>query len=320
MSETRYTDIDTAAGQGQKRLLGVVMRYGALALLPDGRQERFMPGAFGPDVGQADIILNSMHVKPFPLARANGGGLRLNDSASMLTMMADLSKTQPGREAHEQVQAGVLRGLSIEFTALQERMVGDVREIVRARLDDLGLVDRPAYEDSTIEARRSEKRARLALRISGVIPYEKRVDCRCQTGRCNSVVMKRGSLKAAVDSQDEILLVAGDYSKALSSKKRGSLILTESKEGLKIESAIPDNSAGRDLVAGASEIPLLVRPSFDQAASEFVEDGATAIYTHMSLRAVLIGASDAAAGWPEAELIEPEERTEPRKQRRRVWL
>ena len=177
-------------------------------------------------------------------------------------------------------------GCPSEFTALQERMVGDVREIVRARLDDLGLVDRPAYDESTIEARRSEKRARLALRISGVIPYEKRVDCRCQTGRCNSVVMKRGSLKAAVESHDEILLVAGDYSKALSSKKRGSLILTESKEGLKIESAIPDNSVGRDLVAGASEIPLLVRPSFDQAASEFVEEGTTAIYTHMSLRAL----------------------------------
>ena len=296
------------------------MRYGALARLPDGRQERFLPAAFGPDVGAQDIILNSMHLRPFPLARTGGGGLRLHDSGSLLTMLADLGGTQPGREAHEQVKAGILRGLSIEFTALQERMVGDVREIVRARLDDLGLVDRPAYDESTIEARRSEKRARLALRISGVIPYEKRVDCRCQTGRCNSVVMKRGSLKAAVDSQDEILLVAGDYSKALSSKKRGSLVLTDTREGLKIESSIPDNSAGRDLVAGASEIPLLVRPSFDQAASEFVEDGATAIYTHMSLRAVLIGASDAAAGWPEAELVEPEARqAEPRK-RRRVWL
>ena len=57
MSETRYSEIDTAgAGQGQKRLEGVVMRYGALAQLPDGRQERFLPGAFGPDVGTQDVI------------------------------------------------------------------------------------------------------------------------------------------------------------------------------------------------------------------------------------------------------------------------
>ena len=97
--------------------------------------------------------------------------------------------------------------------------------------------------------------------------------------------MKRGSLKAAVESQDEILLVAGDYSKALSSKKRGSLDSDrQHAKGLKIESSYSRQfCAGRDLVAGASEIPLLVRPSFDQAASEFVEDGATAIYTHMSL-------------------------------------
>ena len=42
------------------------MRYGALAQLPDGRQERFLPGAFGPDISLQDVILNSMHLAAVP--------------------------------------------------------------------------------------------------------------------------------------------------------------------------------------------------------------------------------------------------------------
>ncbi len=51
------------------------------------------------------------------------------------------------------VRSGVLRGLSIEFAATRERMVGGVRTIQAARLTGIGVVDRNAYPGSTVEAR-----------------------------------------------------------------------------------------------------------------------------------------------------------------------
>ena len=69
---------------------------------------------------------------------------------------------------------------------------------------------------------------------------------------------------------------------------------------------IPDSQAGRDLIALASSVPLLIRPIFDQKASTFIEEGGVATYTHMSLRGLTVGATDQAAGWPEAVISEPE--------------
>ena len=57
----------------------------------------------------------------------------------------------------ELVRSGVLRGLSVEFRAIRDRFVGDLREIGRAVLDGLGLVDRPAYAGSVgLEVRQDD--------------------------------------------------------------------------------------------------------------------------------------------------------------------
>ena len=197
MSEIRYAAL-TAAG-GRQILEGVVMRYGALAALPDGRQERFLPGAFGPDVSARDLILNVQHERVFPIARTAGGGLILTDSASLLSMRADLSSSTAGREAYELVRARILRGLSVEFTAIEERMTdGNVREIMRASLDNLGLVDKPAYDTSTVEARRqAEVRQRRIPKIGtlrGNVPAGKVLDCRCAPGTCTSAIFEPDSM------------------------------------------------------------------------------------------------------------------------------
>ena len=194
MSEIRYSSMQLAGGEG--RLVGVIMRYGELGQGPGGMPERFLPGAFGPDVGTQDVILNSMHLRPFPLARTSGGGLELTDSDSMLSMTADLTRTQPGREALEQVKAQVLRGLSVEFTAREERQAGGTREIVRARLDDLGLVDRAAYSGSTIEVRQEARQRnipKLLATLRGNVPSNTLLDCRCSPGDCRQAVFEPGA-------------------------------------------------------------------------------------------------------------------------------
>ena len=138
-------------------LTGTLITYGEVS---PTFQERFLPGAFGPDVPGLDVILNSMHQRSAPIARtgAQGAPLVLTDSPQALTLRADLAATQVGRDTHELVRAGVLRGLSVEFLALREDYIGGIRNIHAALLGAAGVVDSAAYVNSMVEARQQPRR------------------------------------------------------------------------------------------------------------------------------------------------------------------
>ena len=116
----------------------------------------------------ADLTLNRMHVRGAPVARTTAGSLTLIDSPDALRMVAVLPETRLANEVLDEVRAGLLTGLSVEFAALQERLVGDVRSIQRARLNGLAVVDSGAYPEATVHARwaaagRQNRRRRLWL-------------------------------------------------------------------------------------------------------------------------------------------------------------
>ena len=127
------------------------MRYGDVADIAGVFKERVEPGAFAP---LGDAILNASHDRTTPLARTGGGGLTLTDTAGELRIEAELPSTRAADDVLELVRAKVLRGLSIEFRALKERVEGGVRIIERARLAAVAVVDTPAYPASYVEARR----------------------------------------------------------------------------------------------------------------------------------------------------------------------
>ena len=146
-TEYRYSEL---RAEGERQLFGVAVRYGDVAEMPFGR-ERFEVRAFG-DLAAADVILNTMHDRRRPLARS-GSGLTLTDTPQALEVRATLPKTRESDDTLELVRSGVLRGLSIEFKATRERMVSGVRSIQAARLTGIGVVDRAAYPQSSVEAR-----------------------------------------------------------------------------------------------------------------------------------------------------------------------
>ena len=111
--ERRFTELR----QEGRRLSGVAVTYGEIGQSPFG-PERFESGAFG-DLSKTDVILNFQHDRGRPLART-GGGLFLDDSEKSLDIRAELPVTTEADNVLELVKAGVLRGLSIEFKALQE--------------------------------------------------------------------------------------------------------------------------------------------------------------------------------------------------------
>ena len=144
--ERRYFELRQTDG---RRLSGVAVRFGDIARLPWG-EERIAPGAFTP---LGDVILNAQHDRGRPLARTGGGGLELLDDGRALTIEADLPATREADDTLELVKSKVLRGLSIEFRAVAERMEGKTRIIERAELHAVAVVDSPAYPQSEIQAR-----------------------------------------------------------------------------------------------------------------------------------------------------------------------
>ena len=135
-----------------RALSGVAITYGDTARI-GARAERFLPGALGADVGALDVLLNVQHDRGRVLARTGGGGLTLNDTAAALEVRAELPETRESEDTLALVDAKILRGFSLEFVALRERMEGPTRVLVQARLVGLAVVDKPAYRASTISAR-----------------------------------------------------------------------------------------------------------------------------------------------------------------------
>ena len=138
---------------GDSTLSGVAMKYGDTATLPWGEEERFEAGAFG-NVSNLDAILNIQHDRGRPVARTGGAGLTFDDSAEALRITAVLdSEDADAAQALRKVKNRLLRGFSIEFIPESWEMDNEVMVITKAELRGLGIVDRPAYNQSRINPR-----------------------------------------------------------------------------------------------------------------------------------------------------------------------
>ena len=95
-----------------------------------------------------------MHDRAKPLARTGEhGGLQLTDTDTELRVAATLPETSLADDATELIRRGVFRGLSIEFSSVEEKMVAGVRVIQKALLSGIAIVDRPACSNAEVQAR-----------------------------------------------------------------------------------------------------------------------------------------------------------------------
>ena len=77
--------------------------------------------------------------------------MQLFDTATELTIRAELPQTTEANDVLALVRSGVLRGLSIEFSAQAERLEEvDLRIVERAKLSAIGVVDRPQYSGTPL--------------------------------------------------------------------------------------------------------------------------------------------------------------------------
>ena len=109
---------------------------------------------FGPSSLRADgpIILNVEHDEMRAIAPR--GAVEMTEEGNELRMSAEVSDTPLGDRVLSEVRTNSL-GLSVEFRAVKEhRDARGVRVIDEALLTGLALTARPAYTDTSVEARR----------------------------------------------------------------------------------------------------------------------------------------------------------------------
>ena len=309
--EKRYCEV-RAEGEG-RRLSGVAVRYGDVALVPGIGRESFQRGAFG-NLAEADVILTSHHERERPLARTGGGGLTLIDGADALEVRADLPDTSEAADTLTLVKSRVLRGFSVEFRALQESVQGGVRVIQSARLARIGVVDTGAYPQSTVEARAKGKGKRWA---SGALPSDTQAFCECLSGECDSILVQPGAYTMGADT----LALVGRATEAIGSTEAGTLTFRQTEKAMKwsVTDAAKNTAAGQTLTDLAEAgVKVYGRPLLDEALSTFSETGRLRTFSRAWIRALLLKPilNDAARlGWEPIQFFGT-----PEPRRRALWL
>ena len=294
--ERRYAGAELRA-EG-RRLIGPAIRYGDTS---PSHRERFEAGAL--TFGGPPVYLDYEHDPEKVLAYA-GAGLSLEDGPAALMVRADLPSIPVADRALEEVRAGRLRGFSIEFTAEEERRESGIRVVSKARLHGIGVVARPSYPRSRVEARRRSGRT-MRARIPADVP----VECRCSGVTCKFAKITGDAMQAAFDAafkkfERETVAAFGTFDAPLASVSAGTLRgrVRDDGDG-EIEIDLPDDSAGTATVAAHESAGVIVRPFIDADAAESTIEGTTRVYTSAPIRAFLVSATDARQGWPAPQMV-----------------
>ena len=206
ITEYRGAPIEFREGGGPGRSPGVadgvVIRYGDEATFPGGLKERFEPGAFG-DLKDARLKVNRMHRRSEMLARSGagteerGGWLTVDNTDERLYGKIGMPDTQRGHDACTEMRLGLLTGQSIEFRAIRESYVDEVRVIKEARLFGWGIVDDPAYGDSSVTMRSWDDYMRFAERRSQWGGYYDLSASQREDGGCRGCASCGGAARGA---------------------------------------------------------------------------------------------------------------------------
>lgn len=142
-----------------RRLEGYAALFGTEAQIGGGMVETIAPGAFKSTLAQrADILALVDHDPARVLARTRSGTLRLSEDTHGLSFDLDVPDTQAGRDVLALAERGDLGGMSFGFTARDESVDGNRRELREVDLFEISVVAAfPAYDGTVINARAKEE-------------------------------------------------------------------------------------------------------------------------------------------------------------------
>ena len=144
-----YYDIEFRADGSA--LSGLAVPFGQLGtIVKAGRllRERVRPGA----LSWADVVLSRGHDPATAMARTPDS-LVVAETAEGIVFRAEPPDTTLFEDTRRLIKAGVLRGVSIEFRAIEEAAEAGVRVITKGELLGISIVSRAAYPQTMVQAR-----------------------------------------------------------------------------------------------------------------------------------------------------------------------
>lgn len=145
------TESDTSKVQGYASVFNSRANIGGMFY------EEFLPGAFSQALREDDVVFLVNH-GGLPLARTSSGTLTLSEDDHGLQSVSDLDNSDPDVQAIvPKMRRGDLNKMSIGFFPIKQEWddSGDLplRRILQAGLDDVSIVNRPAFEATEIALR-----------------------------------------------------------------------------------------------------------------------------------------------------------------------
>ena len=281
-----------------RSLTGSAVRYGERA---HDRAERFEPGAF---VSMRDPVeLNLQHDLDTVVADTRTG-LEVKDGPSELAVATEL---RAGSAALSLVQRRALRGFSVGFVALEEHREAGERVITRAHLDHVALVDVPSYPGSRVELRQMSE-----AWLRATIPTGSSMACECSGPSCDSVLFASDAF-VLDDGGDVLAFGGGGAQNILGSLSRGTLIVEDAEDGLRVGLTERGTDTARRIAEDARAAPMYVRPILDLDQSDYIEADKLRTFTRASVRAFVVKPTSASRGHRPAVIDGVESR-------RRLWL
>jgi len=147
-SETWYAELEPA----ENGLTGRIIVYGDKA--ERGYWHKWNDVVEAGAITLEDVIVNLQHQRTVPVARQGTEYLDITDSETEMLMELTYPDNYGGRLAKEYVETGVLRGLSMELRITKSDWSPDYsqRTIKAGTLRGIGIVDKPAFPQSTLDA------------------------------------------------------------------------------------------------------------------------------------------------------------------------
>lgn len=147
---TFRTELRVEPKDGKARITGLAVPYNAASEDLGGFREMFKPDAFDDSLkGDGEIRAGVEHDWGKKLARRSKGTLELDNREDGLRVAITLPGTTVGKDAEEEVRAGLLDGMSIEFRDAESEWTGrgddTIRIVKRAKLVGVTLTGYPAY-------------------------------------------------------------------------------------------------------------------------------------------------------------------------------
>ena len=145
--EKRFKDYETKSSEN--KIEGFVLKYNEPTDIGGGMLEMFDRGSIE-IADDASMLFN--HNENNLLGRM-GANLEFEDRPEGMYYRLELPQTSLADDIKELVKKDVIRGASLGFIPEKERMQNGVRVIEKARLDELSLVTKPAYDSSSAMVR-----------------------------------------------------------------------------------------------------------------------------------------------------------------------